>query len=69
MDIWNLHTKALAFGHMGSVKIKSFFISKLAQKRPKFPKWSNTYQNASPIIHTFTEQYSKNITNANILNG
>ena len=35
MDMWNLHTKAHAFGHMGSMKIKSFFIPKVAQKRPK----------------------------------
>ena len=38
MDMWNLHTKAHAFGQMGSMKIKSVFIPKMAKKPQKTTK-------------------------------
>ena len=38
MDMWNLPTKAHAFGHMGSMKIKSVFIPKMAKKPQKTTK-------------------------------
>ena len=38
MDMWNLHAKAHAFGHMGSMKIKSVFIPKIAKKPQKTTK-------------------------------
>ena len=57
MDIWSLHTKAHALGHMGSMKIKSFLNIQIAKKRHpyvKISKWPEVYQHGGQIISTFT---------------
>ena len=57
MDIWSLHTKAHALGHMGSMKIKSFLNIQIPKKRHphvKISKWPEVYQHGGQIISTFT---------------
>ena len=38
MDMWNLLTNSYALEHMGSMKIKSVFIPKMAKKPQKTTK-------------------------------